>query len=197
MKAVRKHVVAVGAVAATALVLAAVASAHARISPAVVVKDSPEVFTLSVPTEKEGATTTTIELTVPSDFPIDSVEPPPAGWTMKVKATGSGEEETIQGVTWSGGHVPTAQAAMFRFAAQANKTGTITFSVRQTYSDGSVVDWNGPESSDTPAPVVKSHDSFGGGGTSTLEIVALVLAIAALVVAVVALVGGKGKRSLA
>jgi uncharacterized protein YcnI len=151
-----------------------------------------------VPTEREGATTTKIELTVPSDFPIDSVEPPPAGWTMKVKATGSGEEETIQGVTWSGGHVPTGQAAMFRFAAQANKTGTITFAVRQTYSDGSVVDWNGSESSDTPSPVVKSLDSLGGGGgSSTLEIVALVLAITALVVALVSLFGGKGKRALA
>src|SRR5204862_7955363 len=140
-----------------------------------------------------------IERTVPSDFPIDSVEPPPGGWTMKVRASGSGEEETIQGVTWAGGHVPTGQAAMFRFAAQANKTGTITFAVRQTYSDGSVVDWNGPESSDTPAPTVESLDSFGGGGTSTLEIVVLVLAIAALVVAVIALVAGRGegKRTLA
>jgi uncharacterized protein YcnI len=198
MKAVRKLVVAVGAVAAGALVLAAVASAHARISPAVVERDAAEVFTLSVPTEKEGATTTKIELTVPSDFPIDSVEPPPPGWTMKVNATGSGEEATIQGVTWSGGHVTTGQAAMFRFAAQANKTGSITFGVRQTYSDGTVVDWNGPESSDTPSPEVKSLDSLGGGGgSSTLDIVALVLAIAALVVAVVGLVGGKGKRTLA
>ena len=70
--------------------------------------------------------------------------------------------------------------------------------MRQTYSDGTVVDWNGPESSDTPAPTVEALDSFGGGGgTSTIEIVALVLAIAALVVAVVALVGGRGKRSIA
>jgi uncharacterized protein YcnI len=198
MKAVRKSIVTVAAVGIAALVFAAVASAHARISPPIVEKDAPEVFTLSVPTEKEGATTTKIELTVPSDFPIDSVEPPPAGWTMNVKATGSGEEATIQGVTWSGGHVPTGQAAMFRFAAQANKTGSITFGVRQTYSDGSVVDWNGPESSDTPSPVVKSLGSLGGGGgSSTLDIVALVLAIAALVIAAVGLVGGKGKRSLA
>jgi uncharacterized protein YcnI len=198
MKVVRKLVVAVGTVGLAALVWASVASAHARISPAVVEKDAPEVFTLSVPTEKEGATTTTIALTVPSDFPIDSVESPPPGWTMKVNATGSGEEATIQGVTWSGGHVPTGQAAMFRFAAQANTTGSITFGVRQTYSDGSVVDWNGSESSDTPSPQVKSLDSLGGGaGSSTLDIVALVLAIAALVVAVVGLVGGKGKRTLA
>jgi len=199
MKAVRKLVLALGAVGAAALVFAAVASAHARISPPIVEKDAAEVFTLSVPTEEQGATTTRIELTVPDDFPIDSVEPPPPGWTLNVAATGSGEEAVIHRVTWSGGHVPTGQAAMFRFAAQANGSGTITFSVRQTYSDGTVVDWSGPESSDTPSPTVKAVDSLGGGGggTSTLEIVALVIAIAALVIAVVGLVAGKGKRSLA
>jgi uncharacterized protein YcnI len=199
MKAVRKFVLALGVVAAAALVFAAVASAHARVSPAVVKKGAAEVFTLSVPTEEEGATTTKVELNVPADFPVDSVESPPPGWTVNVAATGSGEAAVIHQITWSGGHVPTGQAAMFRFAAQANDSGTVSFSVRQTYSDGTVVDWNGPESSDTPSPTIDSVDSLGGGGggTSTLEIVALVLAIAALVVGIVALVGGKGKRTLA
>ena len=67
--------------------------------------------------------------------------------------------------------------------------------MRQTYSDGSVVDWSGPESSDTPAPHVEAVSSLGGGGSSTLAIVALVVAGVALVVAIVGLAGGK--RSLA
>jgi uncharacterized protein YcnI len=198
MKAVRKFVLALGVTGAAALVLAAVASAHARVSPAVVEKGAAEVFTLSVPTEEEGATTTKVELTVPDDFPVDSVESPPPGWTVNVAATGSGEEAVIHRITWSGGHVPTGQAAMFRFAAQADKSGTISFQVRQTYSDGKVVDWNGAESSDTPSPTVDSVDSLGGGGgSSTLDIVAIVLGAAALVIAIVALAGGKGKRALA
>jgi len=198
MKAVRKFVLALGATGAAALVLAAVASAHARVSPAVVEKGAAEVFTLSVPTEEEGATTTKVELTVPDDFPVDSVESPPPGWTVNVAATGSGEEAVIHRITWSGGHVPTGQAAMFRFAAQADKSGTISFQVRQTYSDGKVVDWNEAESSDTPSPTVDSVDSLGGGGgSSTLDIVAIVLGAAALVIAIVALAGGKGKRALA
>ena len=49
---------------------------------------------------------------------------------------------------------------MFRFAAGVQKVKTYAFSVRQTYSDGSVVDWNGPESSDTPTPEVKSLSSL-------------------------------------
>jgi uncharacterized protein YcnI len=196
MKAIRKLVVATSVVGAGALVYAAVASAHAIMSPAVAKAKVLQQFTLSVPTEKEGLTTTKIELTVPSSFAIDSFEPPPAGWTQRTASTGSGEDTVVQKVTWTGGHTPTDQDSVFRFNAAVTKTGDVTFDVRQTYSDGSVVDWNGPESSDTPAPRVESLSSFGGGGTSTLEIVALVLAIAALVVAVIGLVGGKGSRSL-
>jgi uncharacterized protein YcnI len=200
MKAVRKLVITTVAVATTALVFAAVASAHAIMSPAVAKAKVLQQFTLSVPTEKEGVTTTKIELTVPSSFAIDSFEPPPAGWTQRTQSTGSGEETVVQKITWVGGHTPTDQDSVFRFNAAVTKTGNVTFDVRQTYSDGSVVDWNGPESSDTPAPTVESLSSFGGSGTSTLEIVALVLAIAALVVAVIGLVGGRGgegKRALA
>lgn len=200
MRGVRKFVVAVGAVGVAALAFASVASAHAIMSPAVAKAKVLQQFTLSVPTEKEGITTTKIELTVPSGFAIDSFEPPPAGWTQKTQSTGSGEETVVQKVTWTGGHTPTNQDSVFRFNASVTKTGNVTFDVRQTYSDGSVVDWNGPESSDTPAPTIESLSSFGGGGTSTLEIVALILAIAALVVAVLALLGargGEGKRTLA
>jgi uncharacterized protein YcnI len=198
MKAVRKLAVATTLVGAGALVYAAVASAHAIMSPAVAKAKVLQQFTLSVPTEKEGLTTTKIELTVPSSFAIDSFEPPPAGWTQRTQSTGSGESTVVQRVTWTGGHTPTDQDSVFRFNAAITKTGNVTFDVRQTYSDGSVVDWNGPESSDTPAPTIESLSSFGGGGgTSTLEIVALVLAIAALVIAVIGLVGGgKGSRSL-
>jgi uncharacterized protein YcnI len=199
MKAGRKLVTAVGAIGVAALVWAGVASAHATVSPAVAKTKALQQFTLSVPTEKEGLTTTNVELTVPSSFAIDSFEPPPAGWTQQTQSTGSGEDTVVQKVTWTGGHTPTEQDSVFRFNASVAKAGSVTFTVRQTYSDGSVVDWNGPESSDTPAPTFEALDSFGGGGTSTLEIVALVLAIAALVVAVIALVAGRGegKRTLA
>jgi uncharacterized protein YcnI len=198
MKALRRRIVVLGLVTGVALVVAAGASAHAIMSPPVAKATVLQQFTLSVPTEKEGITTTKIVLTVPSSFAIDSFEPPPAGWTQSTQSTGSGEDTVVQSVTWSGGHVPTGQDAVFRFNASIPKPGTVTFDVRQTYSDGSVVDWNGPESSDDPAPTVEALNSFSnGGGTSTLEIVALVLAIAALVIAVLALVGGKGKRTVA
>jgi uncharacterized protein YcnI len=191
-----KHRIALGAlVALAALATAAAASAHAIMSPAVALDKKLQQFTLSVPTEKANLTTTEIELTVPAGFSIDSFEPPPTGWKMNVQATGSGDSAVVQKVTWTGGHVPTDEDAVFRFNASMSSAKTYTFDVQQTYSDGSVVDWNGPETADTPAPTIESLSSIGGGGTSTLTIVALVLAGVALLVSLGSL-AARGGRSL-
>jgi uncharacterized protein YcnI len=187
--------IALGAlVAVAALTLAANAFAHARVSPPIAVANDSQVFTLAVPTEKENAQTTSVELTLPAGFSIDSFVPA-AGWKRVVQSTGSGDAAVIQKVTWTGGSVPTGEDAAFSFLALADATKTYTFSVRQTYSDGSVVDWTGPESSDNPAPTLKAVSSFGAG-TSTLSIVALALAAIALVVAAAGLLA-RGGRTLA
>jgi uncharacterized protein YcnI len=191
----RSRIIAFALVASTALAVAATASAHAEMSPAVALAKRLQVFTLAVPTEKEGATTTTIELTPPSGFSIDSFVPSP-GWKRTLQQTGSGESAVITKVTWSGGAVPTGEDSTFSFLAQTAGSGSYTFAVRQTYSDGTVVDWSGPESSDTPAPVVDSRSSLGGGGSSTLAIVGVALGALALVVALAGL-AVRGGRSLA
>jgi periplasmic copper chaperone A len=152
--------VALGAATVVALVLAAGASAHAIVSPAVAKAKVLQQFTLAVPTEKEDARTTKIELTVPSGFAIDSFEPAQAPWKQQVQATGSGEEAVVTKVTWSGGSVPTGEDAVFRFNASTAKAKTYLFDVRQTYSDGSIVNWSTPsQSSDTPAPRVEGRRS--------------------------------------
>jgi uncharacterized protein YcnI len=182
--------------ASGALALAGSAFAHAHVSPPVVVSKEGQVFTLAVPTEEENVATTKIELTPPSGFSIDSFAPV-AGWKREVQSTGSGEETTIQKVTWSGGNVPHEEASMFQFLASTDAAKTYTFKVRQTYSDGKVVDWSGPESSDTPAPTIEAKSSLGGSGSNTFGIVALALAVLALVTAVAGLVGKSGRRTLA
>jgi uncharacterized protein YcnI len=176
-----------GAAATVALALAPAALAHALVSPPVAKSKVLQQFTLSVPTEESGTTTTEIELTVPSGFAIDSFEPSP-GWKRSQQATGSGEEAVIQKVTWTGGKVPTGEDAVFHFNASTTSNKTYVFDVRQTYSNGKVVDWNGSESSDTPAPRVESVSSLGGGGTTTLTIITLVLAIIAVILGIAALV---------
>jgi uncharacterized protein YcnI len=183
--------------AVSVLVYAANAFAHAHVSPSVVPASDSQVFTLAVPTEKEDATTTKVELTPPDGFSIDSFIAAP-GWKREVQQTGSGEDAVITKVTWDGGDVPTGEATGFQFLGRADSSQTYTFGIRQTYSDGSVVDWSGPESSDTPAATIEATSSFGGsGGSSTLAIVALVVGGLALVLAGAALVTGTGKRSLA
>jgi uncharacterized protein YcnI len=191
----RLSLLAVAAVAA--LVLAAGASAHAHVSPPVVLASQSQVFTLAVPTEKEGETTTSIEFTPPAGFAIDSFVPSP-GWKRAVAQTGSGEDATITKVTWTGGSTPTGEDSAFSFLAEPQSAGTYTFQVRQTYSDGSVVDWTGPESSDAPAPTLEARSSLGGsGGTSTLDVVAIVLGALGLLAGGAALLarggGGEGR----
>jgi uncharacterized protein YcnI len=187
-----RHRIALGALAAlAALIFAATAFAHAEVSPPTALAGASYVYTLAVPTEKENATTTSIELTPPDGFSIESFVPSP-GWKRTTLTKGTGEEADVVKVRWTGGSVPTGENAAFSFLGQAANPGSYTFSVRQTYSDGSVVDWSGPESGDTPAPVVEAVSSFGGG-TSTLEIVAIVLAGIALAVALVGLFVRSGR----
>jgi uncharacterized protein YcnI len=180
---------------AAALALPAAAFAHAKISPSFGLKGESEVYTLAVPTEKENAATTQIEFSPPAGFSIDSFVPSP-GWKRTVSQTGSGEDAVITKVTWSGGHVPTGEDAAFSFLASPSSAKTYTFGVRQTYSDGSVVDWSGPESSDAPSPTLEVKSSLGGGSSSTLPIVAIVLGAIGIVLGGLALLAG-GKRSLA
>jgi len=182
----------------TAVCLTSVSSAwaHAEISPPETKSKTLQLFTLAVPTEKEGLRTTEIELTPPSGFGIDSFVPA-VGWKRQLQQTGSGENAVIQKVTWTGGTVPTGEDSVFQFLASPDSNKTYTFAVRQTYSDGSVVDWNGPESSDTPAPRIEAKSSLGGGGSSTIAIIALVVAGIAVVLAAVGLATRGGSRPVA
>ena len=111
-----------------------------------------------------------------------------------MQQSGSGEQAVVNSVTWSGGSVPTGEDALFQFLAQAQSTKTYTFGVEQTYSDGSIVNWNGSESSDAPAPTVEAKSSLGGGGSSTLAIVALVVGAVGILLGGLALVSKSGRQ---
>ena len=176
------------------LVTAAAASAHARLSPAISLSNKLQLYSLAVPTEKANAFTTKIVLTLPNGFSIDSFVPSPP-WKRVAQSTGSGEDAVVTQVTWSGGHVPTGEDSLFQFLAQPSAAGTYTFHVQQTYSDGSIVDWAGPESSAAPAPTIDVVSSIGSGGTSTLTTVALVLGALGLLAGGIALFS-RGGRTL-
>ena len=67
-----------------------------------------------------------------------------------MQQSGSGESAVITKVTWTGGTTPTGQDSLFQFLAQPASAKTYTFQVEQTYSDGSIVNWSGPESPTRP-----------------------------------------------
>jgi len=92
------------------------------------------------------------------------------------------------------------QDAVFQFFGRPGSSREYTFTVRQTYSDGSVVQWGpkvewpgGPKSSAGAGPAVVAKSSLGGY-TSTLSIVALIVGAVGLAVALAALMLGPGKR---
>ncbi len=187
-------------VALAALAFAASASAHARISPPVSLAGKLQLYSLAVPTEKSGETTTKIVMTVPSGFGIDSFVPPPTGWHQVVQQTGSGDSAVVTRVTWTGGHVPTGEDSLFQFLAQPASAKTYTFQVQQTYSDGSIVNWAGSESDPYPAPTIEAKSSLGGGGVSVVTIIALVFGVLGLLAGGFALLSGgtrNGGRPLA
>ncbi|HWK26071.1 MAG TPA: DUF1775 domain-containing protein [Solirubrobacter sp.] len=170
---------------AAALAFTDSAAAHATLSPPTVQARTTQVFTLAVPTEKDGVTTTQVELTPPSGLTIESFAPA-TGWKRAV---------TGGKVTWSGGAVPTGEAALLQFVADVGDARDYDFKVRQTYSDGSVVEWTGAQGSETPAARVQAQATLGGG-SSTLGVVDFVLSTLALVGAAIALLllAGKGRE---
>ncbi len=182
---------------ASGLLVPAAASAHARISPPVSVAGKLQLYSLAVPTEKEGLTTTAIVLTVPAGFGIDSFVPPPSGWHMQLQQTGSGDSAVVTKVTWTGGSTPTGMDSLFQFLAQPASSKTYTFQVQQSYSDGSIVNWAGSENSEAPAPTIEAASSLGGAGVSVLTIIALVIGVLGLLAGGFALLGGSKERSLA
>jgi uncharacterized protein YcnI len=197
---IKRSSVAVALLIAGGLIIPTVASAHARVSPAVSLSGKSQLYSLVVPTEKNNLTTSKIVMTVPNGFGIDSFVPPPLGWTQQVQQTGSGNSAVITKVTWTGGKTPTGEDSLFQFLAQPASTKTYTFQVEQTYSDGSIVNWAGPDSSEAPAPTIDAKNSLGGGGVSVLTIIALIVGLLGLAAGALALTSGRGsgtQRSLA
>lgn len=177
--------------------LPALASAHARVSPAVSLSGKLQLYSLAVPTEKSGLTTTNLVMTVPSGIGIDSFVPPASPWHVQLAQTGSGDNAVVTKVTLTGGNTPTGEDTLFQFLAQPASAKTYTFQVEQTYSDGSIVNWAGSESSAAPAPTIDVADSLGGGGVSLLTIIALIVGVLGLLAGGFALIGGSRERDLA
>ncbi|GGP32461.1 YcnI family protein [Streptomyces melanogenes] len=130
------------------------------------------VLTFRVPNEESGASTTKVQVVVPTDHPLLSLlVTPEAGWTAQVTTTklktpvktdDGTVSEAVSEITWTGGSIKPGQYQDFHVAygQLPDDADQLTFKTLQTYSDGKVVRWidesrEGQDEPANPAPVLR------------------------------------------
>ncbi len=183
-----RRVVALGATAAALVAVTALpASAHVTVTPSSLPKGATGELTFKVPNEESNATTTEVQLQIPTDHPIAQVLPRDIpGWKATVKTTtlatplktDDGTFTTaVSEIDWTGGNIPVGQYQDFQVSVDPLPTDTnqLTFKAVQTYSDGTVVRWidltqPGQPNPEHPAPVLTltaaESDSGSGSGST-------------------------------
>jgi uncharacterized protein YcnI len=148
-----------------ALVLAPLASAHVTMNPNEWAAGGFARFALRVPNESAEASTTKIVLKFPESVRSARFQPV-EGWTRTVQTVeletpitdedGNEITERFDTVTWEGGEIKPGEFQEFGISIEIpDEAGTsISFPTVQTYSDGEISRWIGPEGSDEPAPAV-------------------------------------------
>lgn len=129
------------AVLMTFFSLSTTAMAHVVVRPAEVSVAKYQVFTTSVPNEKE-VPTTRVRLLIPEGLEHVSPTVKP-GWTITINKSGEGEDERVSEIIWSGGSIPEGQRDEFTFSAKvpASET-TLQWKAYQLYQDGEEVTWD-------------------------------------------------------
>lgn len=185
------------------------ASAHVVVKPAEVLSAAFQTFTVSVPSEKDIATTS-VKLMIPAG--LKNVQPTHmgSGWQIKVDKTGSGQNAAVKSITWSGQIQPGFRED-FTFAAQVpDKIGEINWKAYQTYADGTVVSWDkatgsgegsnsGPFSitkvvSETAADVAVRQANQAAADAKNAANTALYVAIAGVAVGIIGVYFGTRKK---
>jgi uncharacterized protein YcnI len=142
--------------AAAALTAAAAPSAlaHAVVRPSASRPADLQLYTLTVPTEREVATTG-VDLKVPDGIDFLLVEDSGPWQAALVRANGR-----IDQIRWRGSSAGPGYFATFHFIARNPiASGALTWKIVQRYQDGKDVHWIGAPSSDTPAAVTTISES--------------------------------------
>jgi uncharacterized protein YcnI len=179
------------ATAALTVGVTAPASAHVTANATGATQGGYAKVAFRVPNEKDDASTTAVEITLPTDTPIASVSLKPVpGWsatTEKVKlpapidAGHGGQLSEITGkIVWmadANAGIAPGQFQEFEVSlGPLPKAEQVVFKALQTYSNGEVVRWievpaAGQEEPANPAPVLKlaaaTGDAHGATGSGT------------------------------
>jgi uncharacterized protein YcnI len=168
-----KSATALGAGTLLALAVPLAASAHVSINPSAAEAGGYSVITVKVPNESATASTTKVEMSLPTDTPFTSVRyVPVAGWTTElvteelpepVTVNDTEITEAITTVIWTadaGSEIADGQLQQFELSlGPVPDVGSVTLPTEQTYSDGEVVSWSETEEdAELPAPVLYIND---------------------------------------
>jgi uncharacterized protein YcnI len=183
--------VAGAAAAAAVLVLSAPAFAHVTVQPeGQAAKGGYAVVDFKVPNERDDASTTKLEVSLPTDHPLASVMPQPVdGWKVQVTQSklakpltmhGRQINEAVSKVTWTATGKGIEPGYFQKFPLSVGQlpedTGQLVFKALQTYSDNEVVRWiepqkEGQDEPENPAPVLElaSASSSGHHGSTAQD----------------------------
>jgi uncharacterized protein YcnI len=167
-----RRIATIGTVCAVALLaLAGVAWAHVTVNPDTAPQGGYTKVSFRVPNERDDAATTQLEVNLPIDHPIASVQTRAVpGWTSTVQKTKLAKPittddgqvtEAVSKITWTGGKIPPGSFEEFDVSMGPLPTDTdqLVFKALQTYDNGEVVRWidtappGAPEPAH-PAPVL-------------------------------------------
>ncbi|WDM11403.1 YcnI family protein [Streptomyces lavenduligriseus] len=157
------------------LALSVPAFAHVTVQPeGTAAKGGYAVVDVKVPNERDDASTTKVEISLPADHPIASVMPQPVpGWKATVTKSkldkpmtmhGEKIDEAVSKVTWTADGKGIEPGFFQKFplslGALPENTDQLVFKALQTYSDKEVVRWievpqEGQDEPENPAPVLK------------------------------------------
>lgn len=173
------RIVSAAALAGSAVLLfAGPASAHVTVEPKQADKGSYTKLVFKVPNERDDAATTKVEVNLPADRPLASVQTTPVpGWKVTVAKSkmnkairdddGAKITEAVTKITWSGGRIKPGTFQEFPISVGPLPVAakTMIFKTLQTYQDGKVVRWieepkKGSEEAENPAPML----TLVGGG---------------------------------
>ncbi|AEH11706.1 MULTISPECIES: YcnI family copper-binding membrane protein [Protofrankia] len=184
MSRTTRGIAVLGAALTGVIAFALPASAHVTVQPKSAAAGSYTTLSFKIPTERDDASTTKLEIQFPTDTPISSVTiEPHLGWSYQVAKTKLAEpiktddgsvSEVISQITWTASSADTAikpgEFAVFNVSAGPlpAQAGTVAFKALQTYSNGEVVRWidvaqPGQDEPEHPAPSLTLTAAAAGG----------------------------------
>jgi uncharacterized protein YcnI len=173
------------AAGAAVIALPIAAQAHVEVQPGEVEGGDFSVVAFRVPNERDDASTTRVQVILPQDKPLGSVQTTAMpGWNIKtatrklatpIEMFGAKVDRVVSQVTWTAtqGGVRPGQFEDFELSlGQLPESGTLNFTALQTYSTGEQVRWNevatdGSAEPEHPAPSLTITAPEGEGAANT------------------------------